>query len=224
MSFGLTRAIAARDLSIAFRAGGGWFYALMFFAVFAAMAALALGPGRLLLAPAAPAVLWLAAAFSTQFAVADIFEGDANDGFLHALAAEEESLFPYVLAKVLTVMATSALPQVVAAPIILTMYGAPVDAVIAATMVFLMGLPGIMLIALFTAALAAGLRAGGMLATLIAAPFMAPVLIFGVSAMKKVLNGYGFWSPEMLVLTALSLFFAAVIPPFTIFVLRAALE
>ena len=62
----VSEAVFARDLKVAFRSGGGWFYALFFFVVFAVLAGIAIGPGSSALVATAPAVFWLAAAFALQ--------------------------------------------------------------------------------------------------------------------------------------------------------------
>lgn len=217
-------AIFARDVKLAFRSGGGWFYALFFFAVFAALSAIAIGPERAALEAAGPAVVWLALAFSLQFAAAGAFDQDLGDGTLRALAAEQTSLLPYWAAKAGVLLALSAAPMVAAAPVVLVMYGASVGTGIAVAALLLIGAPALALIALLTAALAAGLRAGGLLASVIAAPFAAPVLVFGVSAAKITLETGAPWPPESLILAALSLFMAATTPAFAVAALRVSLE
>lgn len=217
-------AVLARDLVLAFRSGGGWFYALFFFAVFTALAAIAFGPSLSALAQAAPAAVWLAAALAIQFAAADLFEADMQDGSLRALAAEQGTLFPYWLAKAALLALTAALPMVFAAPFFLTMLGVTFAQGIGLAVILLIGAPALLFIAVLTAALAAGLRAGGLLAMVIAAPFAAPVLVFGVSAAKAFLAGNGLASPETLILGALSLFMAAATPGFAVAALRVSLE
>jgi len=220
----VTRAVLARDLKIAFRSGGGWFYALFFFAVFTALAAIAFGPQLSALSAAAPATLWLAAALAIQFAAADAFEGDMRDGSLRALAAQGGGLFFYWLAKAGALALTAAAPMIAAAPFFLTMLGVPFSQGVIVAVILAIGAPALLLIALLTAALASGLRAGGLLATIIAAPFAAPVLVFGVSAAKILLAGGGLVSPETLILGALSLFMLAATPVFAIAALRVSLE
>ena len=219
-----SEAVFARDLKVAFRSGGGWFYALFFFAVFAVLAAIAIGPGSSTLVAAAPAVLWLAAAFALQFSAADIFEGDIRDGALRALSAEQASLFPYWLAKVVLLGAIAAAPIAVAAPFVLTMLGVAFEVSLKTIILTAIGFPALILVAVLTAALASGLRAGGLLAMIIAAPFSMPVLVFGVSATNMLFASGVLWSPETLILSALSLFMAAVTPAFAIATLRLSLE
>lgn len=218
------RAVMARDISAALRSGGGWFYAIVFFTLFAALAGIAIGPELSSLRSAAPAIVWLAAAFATELSVANAFHDDTRDGSLRILAAEQESLMPYVLGKAAGFVVISAAPMLVAAPVLLAMFGIAPERLIGAAALLALGMPAIMLTALFAAALAAGLRAGGLFTTLIAAPFAVPPLIFGVLATENHVAGGAFWSPEALILAALSLFMAALTPAFAVAALRLALE
>ena len=220
----LTLALLSRDLKIAFRSGGGWFYALFFFAVFTALAAIAFGPSLGALASAAPAAVWLAAALAIQFAAADLFDRDLHDGSLRVLAAEQRGLFFFWAAKVVLLALTAAAPLIAAAPFFLTMLGVSFAQGAGAAMHLFIGVPALLFIAVFTGALSAGLRAGGLLAMIIAAPFTAPVLVFGVTATKTFFASGVLFAPEALILGALSLFMAAVTPVFAIAALRVSLE
>ncbi|WP_375204370.1 heme exporter protein CcmB [Hyphococcus sp.] len=220
----LALAILMRDLKSAFRSGGGWFYALYFFAVFTALAAIAFGPSLGALAIAAPAALWLAAALAIQFAATDLFERDMTDGSLRVLAAERQGLFSYWFAKAVFLALTAAAPIIIAAPFFLTMLGLSFAQGAGAALILGVGAPALVFIAVLTSALSAGLRAGGLLAMIIAAPFTAPVLVFGVTAAKAFLAGAGLFGPETLILGALSLFMAAATPVFAIAALRVSLE
>lgn len=220
----LALAILSRDLKTAFRSGGGWFYALFFFAVFTALAAIAFGPSLGALRIAAPAAVWLAAALAIQFAAADLFERDMNDGSLRVIAAEEGRLFPYWSAKAAFLALTAAAPLIIAAPFFLTMLGVPFGQGLGTVILLAMGAPALLFIAVLTSALSTGLRAGGLLAMTIAAPFAAPVLVFGVTATKAFFAGAALFGPESLILGALSLFMAAATPVFAIASLRVSLE
>ena len=96
ISLNQTMAILTRDLRLSIRSGGGWFHALLFFGLVAGLSGLLFGPELSTLSRAAPAVVWLAAALAVQFAVVDIFHGDLAEGFLHSVAAEEGN-FLFVL-------------------------------------------------------------------------------------------------------------------------------
>lgn len=222
--FAVFKAVIARDAATALRSGGGWFYAIVFFALFAALAGVAIGPELSALQAAAPAVVWLAAAFAMELSVADTFAADDRDGSLRILGAEQESLMGYMLGKAASVAAVSVAPMLLAAPVLLAMFGVAPARLAGAVALLALGMPALVLTALFAAALAAGLRAGGLFTTLIAAPFAVPPLIFGVLATENHIAGGGFWSPEALILTALSLFMAALTPVFSVAALRLALE
>jgi len=223
-SLSLARAIFTRDLAIAMRSGGGWFYAILFFAVFGTLAGVAIGPEPSALALAAPAIVWLAATFAIQLSVADIFDADLRDGSLRALAAEQTSLLPYFAAKAGLVFVTAAAPMVAASPLLLTMFGINPENLMGAVVILALGAPALILTALFSAALAAGLRAGSLLAMIIAAPFLAPPLIFGVLAVESYMASATIWSPEALILSALSLFMVVMAPGFSLAALRIGLE
>lgn len=217
-------AILRRDLILAFRSGGGWFYALFFFAVFTALAAIAFGPTLDALAIAAPATLWLAVALAIQFSASDLFENDLRDGSLRVIASEQTGLMTYWGAKVCVISLTSVFPMIIAAPFFLTMLGLSFMQGIGVSIILLIGVPALIFIAVLTSALATGLRAGGLLAMVIAAPFSAPVLVFAVSATKALLAGFGIITPESLILGAISLFMAVLTPAFTVAALRVSLE
>jgi heme exporter protein B len=196
----------------------------LFFALFAALAGVAIGPERAPLQSAAPAIVWLAAAFAVEFSVADIFAADERDGSLRALGAEQDSLLAYVLAKAATVAAVTVAPLLLAAPVVFAMFGVAPEKLAGASVLLALGAPALVLIAIFAAALAVGLRAGGLFAALIAAPIVVSPLIFGVLATKIHIASGILWSPEALILTALSLFMGGLTPAFSIFALRFALD
>ena len=224
ISLNQTMAILTRDLRLSIRSGGGWFHALLFFGLVAGLSGLLFGPELSTLSRAAPAVVWLAAALAVQFAVVDIFQGDLAEGFLHSVAAEEGNFLSYYIAKVLLVLVTVGAPLVLATPVVLGMYGVGGAEIGAAVALVLIGVPALISLAVFTSAVATGLRSGGMLAMAVAAPFLAPVLIFGALAVKAAWAGGVLWTPEALILAALTLALTGVMPWFTISALRAALE
>ncbi|MEM8936068.1 MAG: heme exporter protein CcmB [Pseudomonadota bacterium] len=218
------RATFARDFAIATRSGGGWFYGLLFFALFATLSGLAIGPERASLAIAAPAIAWLATAFALQLASADCFESDFRDGTLRVLAAENESLAPYYVGKLLSLIATIGVPLICVIPVVFLMFGTPASDVSGAAALIIIGMPALLVIVLFAAAIATGLRAAGLLASLIGAPLAAAPLIFGVLSVKSLFERGVFWSPETMLVAALGLFFGVLLPPFSIAALRYGLE
>ena len=217
-------ALVSRDFTLAFRLGGGWFHGLVFFAVFVGFTAFAMGPEKSVLAPIAPALVWLAAALSVQLAAADLFQSDMDDGTVHVLAAEGQSLSFYVLAKCFALWISAIVPFVAATPLFLVMYGLDAPASFKVSLILLIGSPPLALASLCAAALNSGIRSSGMFTSLLSAPVTIPVLIFGVGASAAVLNDNQLMSPELNILIAICLVLIVATPAVAALSLRLALE
>lgn len=221
------RAQIRRDMRVAFRGGGGWFHTVFFFAIFAGLSGFALGPEPANLRMAASAVCWLGIVVALQFATTELFKGDFEDGTLQVLGAEHASLGPYVVAKMLALMVTTGLPMLVLTPVMFLTFSVPPGSALTASLIIGIGVPGLILACIVAAALSAGLRTGGLLGAGIASPLLIPMLIFGIGATDKVIDGIsegGIFSGDLLLLIALALFYAVVLPPFAILALRLGLE
>ncbi len=220
----LISAQIVRDLRLAFRGGGGWFHALFFFIVFASFGGFAIGPERNDLVAAAPALVWLGVLISLLVSATDLFRPDMEDGSIAVIAAERNSLAPYVIARLVAVGATILLPMILMAPLFYLFFGLnPAESVKAATFLLLAG-PALLLSCVVSAALSAGMRTGGLLGASLSAPLAIPILIFGIGATQRLLEGGGLLSAEILFLLAISLFYAVILPPFAILSIRLGLE
>ncbi len=217
-------ALIDRDFKLAFRLGGGWFHGLLFFAIFVGFTAFAMGPEKSVLAPLAPALVWLAAALSVQLASADLFQSDMDDGTVQVLTAEGQSLPLYVIAKCIALWTSAIVPFVVATPLFLMMYGLDAAASLKVAFIILIGSPPLALASLSAAALNAGIRSGGLLTSALSAPITIPVLIFGVGASMATLDADRLFSPELSVLVAICLLLFVAAPTFAALSLRLALE
>src|SRR4051812_48382281 len=80
-------ALLRRDLLLAARGGGATGTALGFYLIVVALLPLGLGPDLQLLARIAPGVLWIGFLLAALLSLGRIFESDAEDGVLTALAA-----------------------------------------------------------------------------------------------------------------------------------------
>ncbi|MEM9014605.1 MAG: heme exporter protein CcmB [Pseudomonadota bacterium] len=221
MSF---RAFLSRDLNRAFRAGGGWFYGLFFFALFSTAAGLVFGPAPTDLRASAPAVIWLGAAMALLMGASDVFAKDADSGFILILFAESESAARYLAAKAAFVLIVLVAPITLSAIPIAVMFSLPL--IVAMTVAALLGagLVGVGAVALFSAALSAGLRVGGLLPVSLATPIAAPLLIFGSLATKTIVEGGSVFAPETLLVLALACVNSAILPPFILWALRAGVD
>jgi len=206
-------ALVRRDAALAWRDAGALWTALGFYLVVVAVLPLGLGPDLNLLSRIAPGVLWVALLLSVLLTLERMLQIDHEDGTLEVLMLGPLPVEALVAAKAIAHWLTSALPLILAAPVLglllnldLSGYGVLVASMLAGT-------PALSFLGAVGAALTLGLRRGGILLTLLILPLYVPVLIFGVSAISTYLLGPGSVMPSLLVLVAFSLA-AGVLGPF----------
>ena len=205
-------AIIARDMRLAFRAGGGALEALSFFALTIVLFALAVGPDRALMATIAAPVLWTAALLAVQISLEQIYRPDREDGSLDVLAETGHALSLIVLAKTLAHWLSTGLLLIAATPLLALLFNMNGKALAALLLTLFIGTPGLSLIGAFGAALTATLPRAGLLIAIIVSPLYAPILIFGASAAAAGAAGDPQYAGNLALLAAASLFAAAVSP------------
>jgi heme exporter protein B len=217
-------ALVRRDVLLAWRDAGALWTAIGFYLVVVAVLPLGLGPDLNLLARIAPGVLWVALLLSVLLTLERMLQIDYEDGSLEVMLLGSPQPELLVAAKALAHWLTSALPLVVAAPVLglllnfdLSGYGILVASMLAGT-------PALSFLGAVGAALTLGLRRGGILLTVLILPLYIPVLIFGVSAISTYLVGPGSPLPSLLVLIAFSLAAIVLGPFFAAMALRAHLR
>lgn len=198
-------ALVRHDLSLAFRAGGGAAFGLIFFLMVVTVTPFAIGPDLNLLSRIGPAILWLAAVLATLIGLERLFQSDAADGGLDLLRQGALPLEAVVLAKALAHWLSSGLPLALAAPVLGLMLAMEPVALGAIALTLLAGTPALTLVGAVGAALTAGLPRGGLLIAILVLPLMIPTLIFGVSATNAAISGSVPFLPPFLILCALSL-------------------
>ncbi len=205
-------AIIARDVTLAFRAGGGALQALSFFALTIILFALAIGPDLSLMSEIAAPVLWAAALLATLISLEQIYRPDREDGSLDMLVETSDILALTAFAKAAAHWITTGLLLTAATPVLallLNIKGAALGPLLAT---LLIGTPGLSLIGAFAAALTAALPRAGLLIAIIVIPLYAPILIFGVGAAGAGAAGEPQYGANLALLGASSLF-AAVFSP-----------
>ncbi|MEM8921418.1 MAG: heme exporter protein CcmB [Pseudomonadota bacterium] len=212
-----------RELSLAWSGGGGAALPLGFFAGAAMLTPLALGPAPELLRAAGPGVLFIALSLSSLLPMERLFQADLEDGTLETLASSDVGLESVALAKVFAHWTATGLPLALLSPVLwLMLQGSEaalgyvlLASVIAGLAFFAIGAIG--------AALAAGVRRGGLLIALIALPLYAPAMIFSASAVYAAADGR---SPvASLMLAGASAMAALAVSPFaSAAALRTALD
>jgi len=196
-------ALLLRDLRLAVRIGGGAVIGVLFFLIVVTLIPFAVGPDLALLRRIGPAILWLGALLATLLALDRLLAVDQEDGSLDLIVTAPTPLELAVAVKAVAHWLTTSLPLVIAAPILGLLLNLEPPAMGAITLTLLVGTPALTFIGLIGAALAVGLRRGGLLLAVLVLPLTVPVLIFGVAACNAVTSG-PFW-PPFAILCALSL-------------------
>ncbi len=213
-----------RDVILASREGGGALQSVFFYAVFVGLAGFAAGPEASTLLIAGPGMVWLAIIIAMQLAATGLFRPDLEDGTLSIMRAEQGALWPYVAGRVIALLLTVAVPMIVLTPIAWMMFAAEPGDSVRGTIMVVTAMPAIILSSIVAAGLSAGLGAGGVIGTILAAPLAIPIVIFGLRAQESWALSGQFFSPDCMLLLAVSLVYLVVMPPFAVLSIRTALE
>ena len=183
-------ALVARDLRLLWRRRGDALQPALFALMVVVLFGLALGGDAGTLAGVAPAVLWVAVLLAGLLALDTLFRGDAEDGSLEQWLLAPVPLAWLVLVRVATHWATTALPLVLAMPLLAELMALPRSdwGVLFASL--LLGTPLLALLGAVVAALTVGMRRSGILVALLALPLYVPVLVFGAGSVTASAQGF----------------------------------
>jgi len=184
------RALAVRDLQLLWRRRGDSLQPALFALLVLVLFALALGNDREMLARVAPGALWVAVLLSGLLALDTLFRGDAEDGSLEQWLLAPVPLAWLVLVRVLTHWSTTALPLVLAMPLLAELMALPRADWPALFLSLLLGTPLLALLGAVVAALTVGMRRSGILVALLALPLYVPVLVFGAGSVTAASQGF----------------------------------
>jgi len=217
-------ALFLRDLRLAVRAGGGALIGVLFFLIVVTLMPFAIGPDLALLTRIGPAILWLGALLASLLALDRLIAMDQEDGSLDLILTSSIPLELALAAKAAAHWATTAVPLVVAAPVLGLLLNLDPKATGAVVLTLLAGTPALTFAGLIGAALAVAVRRGGLLLAVLILPLTVPVLIFGVSASNAAIVGPVPFGTPFTILIALSLVSFVVGPFAAAAALRSGLE
>ncbi len=206
-------AIIVRDITLAFRAGGGALQAVTFFALTALVFSLAIGPDITLLSKLAGPVLWTGALLSTLVSLDRVFQADFEDGSLDVIFETSAVLEFSILAKVLAHWISTCLPLIIATPILGILLNLQPATYGPLVLSLLIGTPGLALLGAFAASLSVSLPRANVLVSIIVGPLYAPALIFGVGAAQAGSLTDSHFAPNLMLAGAVTLF-SLIIAPF----------
>lgn len=186
---GAARALLLRDLRLLWRRRGDALQPALFALLVVVLFALALGGEREALAAVASPVLWVAVLLAGLLSLDTLFRGDAEDGSL-----EQWMLAPVPLAWLVGVRtfmhwATTALPLLVATPLLGELLHLPRSELPVLLAALALGTPLLSLLGAVVAALTVGMRRSGILVALLALPLYVPVLVFGAGSVAAASQG-----------------------------------
>jgi heme exporter protein B len=206
-------ALLVRDMRLGVRVGGGAIVGVLFFLSVVVLVPFAIGPDLALLSRIGPATLWLGALLANLLGLERLLATDYEDGSLDLILMARVPLELSVAAKGLAHWITTALPLVVAAPLLGILLNLDASATATVALTLLAGTPALTFIGLIGAAVTVALRRGGLLLAVLVLPLNIPVLIFGVAAADAAITGPAPFGPPFAILCALSVM-SLVVGPF----------
>lgn len=183
------RALALRDVRLVWRRRGDALQPAMFAVLVIVLFALALGGEPRVLAQVAAAVLWLAVLLAGQLALDGLFRSDAEDGSLEQWMLAPVPLSWLVLVRTAMHWLTTALPLLLAAPLLAELLQLPHAQLPVLLASLALGTPILSLIGAVIAALTVGMKRSGILVALLALPLYVPVLVFGAGSVAAAAQG-----------------------------------
>lgn len=188
-AFNACRALLQRDLRLLWRRRGDALNPVLFALLVVSLFPFALGPEPAILARIAPAVLWVALLLAGLLSLDTLFRSDLDDGSLEQLLMAPHPLALLVACKILVHWLSTALPLILATPLLATLLMLPPEQLPVLLASLALGTPLLSLIGAVIVALTVGMRRSGMLLALLALPLYVPVLIFGAGSVMAAAQG-----------------------------------
>lgn len=184
-----TRALVIRDVRMLWRRRGDALQPAMFAVLVIVLFALALGGEPRLLGRVAGAVLWMAVLLAGILSLDSLFRSDAEDGSLEQWMLSPVPLPWLVLVRTFMHWITSAVPLLVATPLLAELLHLPRAHLAVLLASLALGTPLLSLIGAVIAALTVGMKRSGILVALLALPLYVPVLVFGAGSVAASAQG-----------------------------------
>lgn len=182
-------AVLKRELRLAARRRAEWAQPLVFYVIVATLFALGAAPNAPWLNVAGPSILWVGAMLAALLSLERVFRADYEDGTLEQYFLSPAPASLLVGAKLLAQWMTIGLPLTLVAPLLGGVLGMDERTGEALVASLLLGMPALVLLSGFAAALTVGLSRTGVLLPVLVLPMAAPVVIFGAGAVRAAQSG-----------------------------------
>lgn len=179
------RAVIARDIRLAARNLGDTLTLVLFFVMIGVIVPFAIGPDAERLTALAPGIVWIAAFLSSLLAIDRLFRADHEDGTLVVMRHAEIPLEAIALAKLIAHWLTTALPLIVATPVMALLFNMNAALLWRTVVALAVGTPALAAFGAVGAAVTVSLRRGGLIAPVLILPLSVPILIFGAAAIDS---------------------------------------
>jgi heme exporter protein B len=213
------RSLLSQDLRLAFRSGWASLTSVIFYLAVAVLVPFAVGPDARLLALISGGMAWIAALLAMLLTLERLFQPDLEDGTLDQWIAQKVTLEILALAKILVHWLTTAVPLMLATPLVAVLLHLTAAQMGQLMLALLLGTPGLSALGALCAALSVSVRRSGVLIALLVLPMAVPILIFGVAAQDAERGG-----AALRLLLALSLTLLVIAPSGIKYALRHAIN
>lgn len=198
-----------QSFSEAWSGGAGLFLPAAFFAGASILVPISVSAEGQLLSEIGLGVIWVTLALSSLVTMERLFQADLEDGALDLWLQTNAPISAIAAAKTLAHWCVAGLPLAIIVPVLGLMLQVPPDKLLPAALAYGVGGLSFFFWGGVGAALAAGVRRGGLLIALLALPFYVPTAIFGALTVQS----GGLLTTNGLLLIATTLFALGVTPP-----------
>jgi heme exporter protein B len=188
-------ALLRRDFKLVWRRRGDALNPLLFAIIVVALFPLALGPETAMLARISSGTILVAVLLAMLLSLDALFRSDLEDGSLEQLVMSPHPLSLLLACKIFVHWITTALPLLVAAPLLAQLLHMPSGSLGILLASLALSTPLLSLIGSVCVALTVGMRRSGMLLSLLVLPLIVPVLIFGAGACDAAQMGLAYTAP-----------------------------
>ena len=204
-AFSAFGALLRRDLLLVWRRRGDALNPVVFALLVATLFPLAIGPEKATLSLIAPGVVWVAVLLAGLLSLDTMFRSDLEDGSLEMLLLAPQPLALMLFGKVLVHWLTTALPLLIAAPLLAELLYLREGLLPVLMYSLLIGTPLLSLVGGVVVALTVGMRRSGMLLALLALPLYVPILILGAGCVAAAAQGLPYQGALLLLGAGLAL-------------------
>ena len=188
-------ALLRRDFKLVWRRRGDALNPLLFAIIVVALFPLALGPETAVLTRISSGTILVAVLLAMLLSLDALFRSDLEDGSLEQLVMSPHPLSLLLGCKVFVHWITTAVPLLVAAPLLAQLLHMPSGSLSILLASLALSTPLLSLIGSVCVALTVGMRRSGMLLSLLVLPLIVPVLIFGAGACDAAQMGLAYTAP-----------------------------